>query len=73
MSGTVGLKLGSKLKGGGGSGGFGGGRTPLGPDPMIQLLFVALWHFVIKDRKLAFLSKGILSFVMWLAFQVQLS
>ncbi len=36
MSGTVDLKLGSKPKGSGGSGGFFGGRTPLGSDPRHQ-------------------------------------
>jgi hypothetical protein len=33
-------------------------------------LVVALRHFFVKDRKLAFFSEGILSFVTWLAFQV---
>jgi hypothetical protein len=73
MSGTVDLKLGSKPKGSGGSGGFFGGRTPLGSNPRSQLFFVASRHFVIKDRKLAFFSEGILSFVMWLAHRAQLS
>ncbi len=41
MSGTVDLKLGSKLKGSGGSGGFFGGRTPLGSNLRSQLFFVA--------------------------------
>jgi hypothetical protein len=72
MSGMVDLKLGSKPKGGGGSGGFFGGRTTLGSDPRSQLFFVvsvvASRHFFIKDRKLAFFSEGILSFVTWLAF-----
>ena len=39
--GTVDLKLGSKLKGSGGSGGFFGGWTPLGSDSRSQLFFVA--------------------------------
>ena len=41
MSRTVDLKLGSKLKGSGGSGGFFGGRTPLGSNLRSQLFFVA--------------------------------
>ena len=75
MSGMVDLKLGSKPKGSGGSGGFFGGRTPLGSDPRSQLFFVvvASRHFFIKDRKLALFSEGILSFVMWLAHRAQLS
>jgi glycerate kinase len=76
MSRTVDLKLGSKPKGSGGSGGFGGGRTPLGSDPRSQLFIVAsvvARHFFIKERKLVFLSEGILSFVTWLAFRAQLS
>jgi hypothetical protein len=73
MSGTVDLKPGSKPKGSGDSGGFIGGRTPLGSDSRSQLFFVALQHFVIKDRKLAFFSEGILSFVTWLALRAQLS
>ncbi len=76
MPGMVDLKLGSKPKGSGGSGGFFGDRTPLGSDPRSQLFFVASvvtsWHFSIKDRKLAFFFEGILSFVTWLAFLAQL-
>ena len=72
FEGMVDLKLGLKPKGSGGSGGFFGGQTPLGSDPRSQLFFAALVvasrHFFIKNRKLAFFSKGILSFVSWLAF-----
>ena len=72
MPGMVDLKLGSKPKGSSGSGGFFGGRTPLGSDPRSQLCFVTLAttlrHFFIKVRKFIFISEGILSFVTWLAF-----
>jgi hypothetical protein len=50
----------SKPKGGQMSGGFDGGRTPLGPDPESQsLFFAALRHFDMKVRKSAFLSARI--------------
>jgi hypothetical protein len=77
MSGMVDLRLGSKPKGSGGSGGFLGGRTPLGSNPRRQFFFDAssrqMRHFFIKLKKFVFLSKGILSFVTWLAFRAQLS
>ena len=68
MSGTEDLRFGSKPKGSGGSGGFFGGRTPLGSDPRSQFFFVdassrQMWHFFMKARKLALLSECILSFV----------
>ena len=47
------------------SGGFFGGRTPLGPDPRSQADFFAVSsrHFFIKVRKSTRLSLGIFSFV----------
>ncbi len=44
ISGTVRI-AGSKPNGSLESGGFGGGRTPLGPDPRIQFPFAASRHF----------------------------
>ena len=67
MSGTEDLRFGSKPKGSGGSGGFFGGRTPLGSDPRRQFFIDAssrqMRHFFIKARNNALLSLGILSFV----------
>jgi hypothetical protein len=56
------------------SGGFFGGRTPLGPNLMSQLLFFAAsQHFFMKVSMCAFLSPGILSFLTWLEMRWQLS
>ena len=56
------------------SGGFFGGRAPLGPDPIGQFpFFASSQHFDIKVRKLSFFSAGILSLVTCLATRVQLS
>jgi hypothetical protein len=75
--GTLDLRLGSKPKGSGVSGGFFGGRTPLGSDPRRQFFVECsskqMRHFFIKARKLAFLSEGNLSFVTWLVLRAQLS
>jgi hypothetical protein len=64
----------SKPKGSQMLGGFGGGRTLLGPDPESQsLFFAASRHFDRKVRKSAFLSAGIFCLETWLIACVQLS
>ena len=62
------------LKGKGRSGGFVGGRTPLGPDLRSQAdFFFSSLHFTMKAEKAARLSLGKFSFVTWLDFLEQLS
>ena len=58
-------------KGKGRSGGFAGGRMPLGPDPRSQADFFAVssLHFFMKVRKSARLSLGMFSLMTWLAFR----